>query len=452
MVENGFIGYFLAATFPFIRSILTFLVEKCPCTRWGNSKDGLCAGSVVMIVVALWHGVFLSLIAACVSSHYELILLCLVEFMLQFSVMYSISKHPTSSSAPTPSSKSGNKSGDKRSPTCPAERSQTVHEVTTAGCKTRKMIAVQSGVDIENPRAIAMGRLNSIAISKSSSLSPRVAITDTVDAPSGDVTSSEKSPRSLVPTSPLLNCNNNNCDSDCSCQDNTGRAAALPTSMRNPGSPRTPGDDAEEARLATWLGFTWLTGALTPLAFLMCAMFLSIGPNRGLFSPKVQEWRAVGGPVYGKLSAIETAAGLSRVWSLSIFDRDASDLPGHMWSIPSSKSDSAVTFSQSSHLVVRLLCVSIAHTVFLAAGTIWFWRNGDGENGKLFSKSLTGRISQLTHALDAPSNNCRASKDLFALISAVLFYQFNVLFLTILMTMVVVFSVLFPLYGMNSAF
>ena len=454
MSENGFFGYFLAASFPFIRSALTFIMEKCPCMRWGNSKDGLCAGSIVMIVIAMWHGVFLSLIAACVSSHYELILLCLVEFMLQFSVMYNISKHPSSTSTSAPSSKTaGHKSEDKSSPTCPAERSRTEHETSNTKYKARKVIAVQSSGDIENPRAIAMGRLNSMAISKSSSPSPRVAITDIVDAPSGDVTSSEKSPKSFALTSPPLNYNNNNdCNSDCSCHEDTGRGATRPTSMKSPGSPRTPGDDAEEARLATWLGFTWLTGALTPMAFLLCAMFLSIGPNRGLFSPKVQEWRAVGGPVYGKLSAIEVAAGLSRVWSLSIFDRDSSDLPSHMWSIPTAKSDSAVTSSQSSHLVVRLICVSIAHTVFLVAGSVWFWRNGDAENGKLFSKSLTGRISQLTHALDAPSNNCRASKDLPALISSVLFYQFNVLFLSILTTMVVVFSVLFPWYGMNSAF
>ena len=49
-------------------------------------------------------------------------------------------------------------------------------------------------------------------------------------------------------------------------------------------------------------------------------------------------------------------------------------------------------------------------------------------------------------------NNYRPSKDIFGLINALLEYYFNTIALGAILTMAIVFSVIFPWYGMNTAF
>ena len=66
-------------------------------------------------------------------------------------------------------------------------------------------------------------------------------------------------------------------------------------------------------RIATWLGLTWLTGAIFPLVFLLCALVFSAGPNRRLFGADPSDLP----------SSWELATGQHRLWSLNVFQQSA---------------------------------------------------------------------------------------------------------------------------------
>lgn len=431
--SGGFIGFLLATTFPLLRILLMSAMEKIPCMLWGHSGRGLCAGSTYVIVLAMWHGVFLSLTAACVSSSFELVTLGAVEFSLQFSTLYTISKLPSFPLTKTQSMEIMNK-------TDAAARYRKEREMVKRGSKARKVLAIHPNNDIESPRNHVPN--GDLVIS--------VPGEETPD-PSDALNSEKKPPSSVeivlegenVPTESLDRCPS-------SFSFDGGVVAPGPRTVKDERVP-AQGDEAYETRLATLLGLTWLTGSITPIAFLVCATLLNVGPNRRLFSAKVNIWRSSGGPTFSEVSDVEVLANLSRLWSLSVFNRDTSDVESVMWSIPSGRS------GVGSTLVSKMLCVSFAHVLMLVGGCIWLRWNGSGSgNGSGTEKGTISSRSPIDLSRDAfeepdSSNSSRASKDLGGLMSALLEYQYNVIALSSVMTMAIILSVVFPWYGMNSS-
>jgi hypothetical protein len=161
----------------------------------------------------------------------------------------------------------------------------------------------------------------------------------------------------------------------------------------------------------------------------------------------------VGGPTFYEASDIEVIAELSRMWSLSIFNRETSDVETVMWSLPSLRT------GVGSSIVAKMLCVSFAHVMMLVGGCIWLRWNGSGsgngsgtEKGTISSRSPIGLSRDAFEDPDSTNCNSRASKDLGGLMSALLEYQYNIIALSSVMTMAIIFSVVFPWYGMNSSF
>jgi hypothetical protein len=438
--SGGFVGFLLALSFPLLRILLIAAMEKIPCVLWGQSGRGLCAGSTYIIVLAMWHGVFLSLIAACVSSSFELMTLGAVEVSLQFSTLYTISKLPSSTLPKTNSTETINKTGPKVA----TSRYMKDRELLKRGCKARKVVAIHPNNDIESPRnSLARGGLV-ISVPGDKASDPSDAVTTDKDpaAPSAEVVNEDDN----LPTESM-----DRFPSSFSLD--AGPVVTGPRTIKGGGRALTPGDEAHESRLATMLGLTWLTGSLTPIAFLVCATLLNVGPNRRLFSAKVNTWRSVGGPTFYEASDIEVIAEMSRMWSLSIFNRETSDVETVMWSLPSLRT------GVGSSIVAKMLCVSFAHVMMLVGGCIWLRWNGSGsgngsgtEKGTISSRSPLGLSRDAFEDPDCTNSNSRASKDLGGLMSALLEYQYNIIALSSVMTMAIIFSVVFPWYGMNSSF
>ena len=230
--------------------------------------------------------------------------------------------------------------------------------------------------------------------------------------------------------------------STCSSRSREGGAGnTRPSTIKGRGRARTPEDDFFEVRLATWLGMTWLTGVATPLAFLVCCALFSIGPNRLLFSP-VSEGMA--NAAFYEVSNLEILAGLSRLWSVNIF-KDHIQINSALWYVPDE--------TQVNDLVTKLLCVSFSHICILFVGSCWLRYRGDNRNSqkkiKFFSRSISG-ISRGDYS--DPFNHCRASRDVWGVMSALLEYHYNIIGLTTVLTMAIIFSLVFPWYGMNSLF
>jgi hypothetical protein len=437
--SGGFVGFLLAVSFPLLRIILIAAMERIPCVLWGHNGRGLCAGSTYVIVLAMWHGVFLSLIAACVSSSFELMTLGAVEISLQFSTLYTISKLPSSSLLKTQSSEAIDKSGPKVA----GSRYRKERELLSRGCKARKVVAIHPNNDIESPRNNLAREGLVISVPGETAPDPTDPVNTGKDpaAPTVDIVNEGNN----LPTESL-----DRCPSSFSLD--AGPVVTGPRNIKGGGRAPTPGDEAHETRLATLLGLTWLTGSLTPLAFLVCATLLNVGPNRRLFSAKVNIWRSAGGPIFSEVSDIEVVAGMSRMWSLSIFNRETSDVETVMWSIPS------LGTGVGSALVAKMLCVSFAHVIMLVGGCLWLRWNGNGSGnatgtvkGTISSRSPIGLSRDAFEDSDC-ANSSRASKDLGGLMSALLEYQYNIVALSSVMTTAIIFSVVFPWYGMNSSF
>lgn len=439
--SGGFIGFLLAVSFPLLRILLISAMDRIPCILWGHSGRGLCAGSTYVIVLAMWHGVFLSLIAACVSSSLELVTLGAVEVGLQFCTLYTISKLPSSHLPKSQSTEAMEKTGLKGI----SSRYRKERELLKRGCKARKVVAmaIHPNNDIESPRnnSAQGGLVISVPGEKATEALDTVTPGKDPAAPSVEIVNEGDN----VLTESL-----DRCPSSFSLD--AGPVPTGPRTIKGGGRALTPGDEARETRLATFLGLTWLTGSLTPIAFLVCSTLLNVGPNRRLFSAKVNTWRSAVGPTFYEVSDVEVVAGMSRMWSLSIFNRETSDVETVMWSIPSLRTGVV------SSLVAKMLCVSFAHVLMLVGGCLWLRWNGSGigsgsgtEKGTISSRSPIGLSRDAFEDPDCTSSNSRASKDLGGLMSALLEYQYNIIALSSVMTMAIIFSVVFPWYGMNSS-
>ena len=450
--RGGSIGFLLATLFPFCRVVLHTIVERCPGVFWRDCKGGLCAGAIVTLVMSMWHGVFLSLIAACVASIQELIVLGAVELSLQLFVIYIISRLPP----PCATLKDAYNDAHSGRLAC-HNTSMKNSRLLNFGFEGRQKVAVNSDFDIEygidgiDGMPCNTDECNGTETDGISSTALAAGNTGviSIDEVHKGAKKSDLATSSL--NNHIISFDNNDIDA--------GTTALHKTSIKGRGRMRTHDDDVYESRLATWLGVTWISGALTPLAFLICSALLSIGPNRRLFSAKVNNWRSVGGPLFGEVADIEVVAGHSRLWSLSIFDRDASDLHKLMWSVPSSSKGSKHSEWGSTHLVGKMLCVSLAHIAMLAIGLLWFSkreRRGKKEvvmlnlqrNTEIRRKELLNNGSNDSRT----PNDSRTSCGLCGLMNALLEHHYNIIALSTVMTMAIILSVVFPWYGMNTSF
>ena len=445
ILRSGSIGFLFATFFPLCRIILQTYVERCPGIFWRDCQNGLCASTVVTLVMCMWHGVFLSLIAACVASIHELIVLGSVELSLQLLVIYIIFK------LPPPCAAMKDAYDDGESLRYIRHNSIMKHSrILNLGFEARLKVAVNSDCDIEFGMSGQSSEL--IDYNNTDGMSSAAMIArDAKLLPNEESCKGTKADLVSPYSGHHISDKNDSID--------ISTTALQKTTIKGCGRARTRDDDVYESRLATWLGVTWISGALTPLAFLICSALLSIGPNRRLFSAKVNNWRSVGGPSFGELADIEVVAGHRRLWSLSIFDRDASDLHKLMWSVPSSARGSGYSEWGSSHLVARMLCVSLAHMLMLAVGLILFRRRESKGKKEFISYARRGTARQTNTSkdpLDGGLNDtrtfCETSCDLCGLVSALLEYQYNIIALSTVMTMAIILSVVFPWYGMNTSF
>jgi hypothetical protein len=445
ILRSGSIGFLFATFFPLCRIILQTVVERCPGIFWRDCQNGLCASTVVTLVMCMWHGVFLSLIAACVASIHELIVLGSVELSLQLLVIYIIFKLPP----PCAAIKDAYDDGESMR----YIRHNSIMKnsrILNFGFEARRKVAVNSDCDIEFGMCGQSSELIDYKNADGMSLTAMIA-RDAKMLPDEEACKGTKADLVSPYSSHHISHEIDSID--------ISTTALQKATIKGCGRARTRDDDVYESRFATWLGVTWISGALTPLAFLICSALLSIGPNRRLFSAKVNNWRSVGGPSFGEVADIEVVAGIRRLWSLSIFDRDASDLHKLMWSVPTSARGSGYSEWGSAHLVAKMLCVSLAHMLMLAVGLILFRRRESKGRKEVISYSRRGTDRQTNTSkdpLDGGLNDsrtfCESSCDLCGLVSALLEYHYNIIALSTVMTMAIVLSVVFPWYGMNTSF
>ena len=443
MSRGGSIGFLLATLFPFCRVVLHTIVERCPGVFWRDCKGGLCAGAIVTLVMSMWHGVFLSLIAACVASIQELIVLGAVELSLQLFVIYIISRLPP----PCATLKDAYNDAQSGRHAC-HNTSIKNSRLKNFGFEGRHKVAVNFDCDIEYGKDGKPCDLNEFDGTETEGVSSTA-----LAAVNTGVLSIDEVYKGTKKSDLAMSFSNNHIRSFDNNDIDVGTTALHKTSIKGRGRMRTHDDDVYESRLATWLGVTWISGALTPLAFLICSALLSIGPNRRLFSAKVNNWRSVGGPLFGEVADIEVVAGHSRLWSLSIFDRDASDLHKLMWSVPSSVKGSKYSEWGSTHLVGKMLCVSLAHMTMLVIGLLWFSkRESKGKKEVVLLNLQRNTDIRFKESLNNGSNDSRTSCGLCGLMNALLEHHYNIIALSTVMTMAIILSVVFPWYGMNTSF
>ena len=93
-VGNGAVGIVLAAGYPLLRLALARGVELAQPTRWGYGRGQLCAGVQATVIATAWHAAFLSLIAGCIATQFELLLMAVVDTTITASAMIVIDRLP----------------------------------------------------------------------------------------------------------------------------------------------------------------------------------------------------------------------------------------------------------------------------------------------------------------------------------------------------------------------
>ena len=93
-VGNGAVGIALAAIYPLLRIALIRGVEVAKPTRWGYGRGQLCAGVQATVIATAWHAAFLCLIAGCIATQYELLLMAVVDTAIIGGAMVMIDRLP----------------------------------------------------------------------------------------------------------------------------------------------------------------------------------------------------------------------------------------------------------------------------------------------------------------------------------------------------------------------
>ena len=438
-VGGGAVGIVLAALYPLMRLALTYIVEGARFAGWGYARGMLCAGTHVTVLAAAWHAAFLSLVAGCVATTYELLALALVEAAV---VVYAL---VTIDALPRPAARSdGPVSGVRRLSRSMSAFSLLVQYrivVTDDG----QMLVGGRPVDTARPAgAHQRGRGMSILASIGDALGR------STKSAAGDASPSSPAPPLAVQLEQAAS--NSSIASG-----HTASSTASPTAFAAERR-RTFEDDAKEVRVASWLGVSLLAGTLFPLAFLLCALVFTAGPNRRLFGSTPTDLP----------SAWETTMGGKRLWSLNMYQQ--SDQVG--WSNSGSAHVAAPNgmwtnagASGGQQSAWRLLGISAYHAVLLAG--LGYWLRWYGTPAEELEKAANKRRQVFSASAksnsnvsddddegdnDVPFTDRGVTRDLLGLFSALLEYHTNVVALAAVLSLSAVFSLVLPWYGMNNAF
>lgn len=410
------VGYLLALIFPLLKSFLACLVENCPSTRWGGHRDGLCAGSIVTIVAAVWHGVFGCLIIATCTVQGQYVVLAIVEFIIEGIALMEMLTLP----AHTPSSlaledlnslvdvrlkcKNGNKN-PLQSQSSTSWKSKT--SVSPDSRNNESLISMEKGLKERSDSMLSSESRSN----RWSQVRRQVSFNWTRSTSCTSNLTSSKGSRKIV--HPYVN---------------------LLSKIRRKRL-RTEEDNSREIVLATWLSVTWVAGILTPIAFLICSTVVSVGWNRRLFALEIIDDNKYNDIfALASISDWEIRSSLHRIWSLNVFDHTG----------PSKVVTSLLSISLY-HLILMLIGSSLLSNFCLGSDKSQRYR----EEEKLAEIEVGRTNNNNNRAENAAADS---SFDIWGVYNTLLEYHFNTIALSTIMTMAVVFSVVFPWYGMNSSF
>ena len=405
-VGNKAVGILLAFLFPFLRIIITAVVQGYPGLKWGPHKGYLCAGMSAPLISTFWHCVFSCLLVGTSSSPHQLITLAVVETFIQSLAMAEILKLPRVPSR-TPSEQM-----DRR---------------VTSSLKYK--------TELKNPMqpqfSGAWTSKSSIAVDCSSVRGNDIILKGESEQVSVNVKSNSSSSRWLQSSGK---------DSHKSTGTGTGSIggeAAKKNSMSfsGPTSVRAPADSTREIQMTALLGMTWVTGVLTPLSFLICSAVLSAGWNKRLFAHEIllsdgTNYLAV----MAGTSDWEITANLHRVWCVDVFSPDGNT------SAFAYKLLALSTF----HFVLLLIGLALigSHKISLRCNALCSSQPLDIERGTEDSESDSG---------DDSGSGVRVVTYMLGVLSALLEYHYRTIAFTSVFAMSIVLSIIYPWYGMNSS-
>lgn len=414
--SNHATGYLLTFTFPFMRLFLTYVVECCPCVRWGGQRDGLCAVYIVAIVTCLWHGVFGCLIIATCTMRGQYVVWAIVELIIQISYTMEVLMLPACSPSSIALSELSiiaiSKAKYKH------DNRSVLQSQSSSILKSKSSVSPDSPCDRSSLRIekVMKERANSIWSTESRSIRRGQAMRQ----------ASFSWTRSTSYTSYASSSNG-------SWRVTHPRSSLFSSIKRR--RLRTPEDDSRELHVTTWLCLTWITGMLTPLAFLICAAVFSIGLNKRLFASEIlRENRTNELIVMAGTSDWEMRSALHRIWSINVFDK-----------------------SGPSSVVYSLVAVSLYHCILMFIGSSLLsncslWHRIDKSERYREDERAAEIEAGRSNDDHTPNTMTGVCGDIWGLVSVLLEYHFNTIALSTITTMAVVFSVVFPWYGMNSSF
>jgi hypothetical protein len=268
-LRQGAVGILLAFVFPFIRLLLTVIMQYCPSLQWGTQKGQMCEAMTVYIATSMWHAVYACLVFGVKSTLSQHVTVAITETLIQCAILIEIIRI--------------------------RKLRLWRYEFNNAAVAGRKYKCDNKHTG--NLSKTASWRSNrSIAVENLSTRS-----------------SEEKGA-------------NDQCDDE-KTEVPSRTAGAFSCLRRNsPPVPRSRSlnyqncaDFSKEIQHSAWLVLIWTTGILTPLAFLICSTVLSMGKNQRLFaldlvSPDGNNAKTVN----SKTSDWEVSANLNRTWSVNV--------------------------------------------------------------------------------------------------------------------------------------
>ena len=382
------VGIALAFIFPFLRLLINAVLQNCTGLKWGSNKGYLCAGIVVAILSSMWHGAFSCLIISSQTTTAQSVTFALVEILIQGRALADIVK--------TPYIVEGNQDldmpveGDLRLKG--ANRSPLQQQIS-GSWRSKGSIVVDCPSHCSHDITVGRGTIDF----------------RNLKLPGDRPTNLEGSNSISRETSVSVNAN------------------SLATPKFDRTRPRI--EEAREIQLSNWLIITWTNGILTPLCYLACAAALSTGLNKRLFALEVvdSDFSNITA-VLARTSNWEKEAHLDRVWTLNVFNEKQGP----------------------SGLVYKLLLISAFHVVLSLIGiAIISTYNMCSCSYKLFPRS---GMKERADVENQQYTSIRTHGDLLGLMSALLENHYNIVAISSIMTLSIVFSVVFPWYGMNSSF
>lgn len=388
------VGIALAFVFPFLRLLLNATLQNCIGLQWGSKKGYLCAGRIVAILTSMWHGAFGCLIISTTSTIAQSVTFALVEILIQGRALSDIVKAPYivdgNDDLDLPVEGDVRLKGSNRSPS---------QLQMLSSWRSKGSVAIDSPSHINRDISLSRGTIGTIDFKN---FKPQVG--DRPIKVDGNHSMSRE-------TSVTINAN------------------SLATQEFNRTRPRI--DEAREIQLSNWLIITWTNGILTPLCFLACCAALSTGLNKRLFVLDVVKSDLSNfSDVLTRTSNWEIEAHLRRVWNLNIFNGKQGP----------------------SRLVYKLLLISVFHVILSFIGIAIMSAH------KLCLCSYACRLFppiNLKERDDVENQQYTRSRmhgDLLGLMSVLLENHYNILAISSVMTLSIVFSVVFPWYGMNCSF